>query len=257
MDEGVYNSTKSIDLTHAVTIKSSDALATKPRLTFERRSLFNIENGGSLKLIGLDISGDKADDMAGNAVIRTSRYSMINNYKLIMEHCDFSDLDVNHSFDVFRVFKNTFADSIIMRSCNVQNISGNVMALDQETDDIGIYNAENVEITNCKFENIGGVVLDLHRGGSDESTFGPILDMSDSQFKNVGNNNRNKENASLKLFGVQLANINNLTFEKSKKLDLHLIVGDPVINFSNIKFIDSEGIQSNSEAYQRTNISMQ
>jgi poly(beta-D-mannuronate) lyase len=252
---GSYHLTKSIDINHTLTIRAAEQLTEKPFLSFERRSLFNIENGGSLKLEGVHITGKSADDMSGNSVIRTSRYSMINNYKLIMNQCDFTDLDVNHSFDVFRVFKNTFADSIVMNHCTVKNISGNVMALDQEIDDIGIYNAENVVIANSSFEDIGGVVLDLHRGGRDESTFGPILDMTDTSFKNVGFDQRNAENASVVLHGVQLANINNLTFDRCKKLNLHLIVGDPVIKIANTSFKDSEGITSNSDAYQSEKIS--
>ena len=36
-----------------------------------------IVDGGSLKLVGVTISGTEAPDVAGNAAIRTSRYSML------------------------------------------------------------------------------------------------------------------------------------------------------------------------------------
>ena len=42
---------------------------------------------------------------------------------------------------------------------NFKNISGHVLNLDKEIEDIGIYNVENVVIDDCSFEDIGGVVL--------------------------------------------------------------------------------------------------
>ena len=216
-DEGEYSHTKTIKIPHTLTIRADEKLQNKPKLTFERRSLFILENGGSLTLLGLEFSGDASDDYAGNSVISTSKYSMINNYKLIIRDCDFNDLDVNHSFNVLKVYKNTFADSILIFHSNFRNITGHVLNLDKETEDIGIYNAENVVIDQCSFEDIGGVVLNLHRGGRDESTFGPILDLTNTTFKNVGFDQRNKYNAAVTLHGVQLANMNRLSFPKQQE----------------------------------------
>lgn len=249
---GTYHQTKSVDIPHPLSIISN--AADKPVLTFERSSLFNIQNGGALNLEGVEVDGSECDDYAGNAVIRTSRYSMINNYKLIIKNCDFKDLDVNHSFNVLKVYKNTFADSIVLAGCTFENISGHVLNLDKEIDDIGIYNVEDVEIVNCVFRNIGGSAVKLHRGGRDESTFGPILKMSDSHLENVGNDQRNKNEAAVLLHGVQLAELNNLQFKDSRKLKLHLLVGEPVIKLASIHFNGGEQIESNDEAYQRTKI---
>ncbi|MEZ4687011.1 MAG: chondroitinase-B domain-containing protein [Bacteroidia bacterium] len=228
-EAGEYHATKAIDIHHPLTIRAAAGLTAKPVLTFERSSLFNIENGGSLSLQGLEISGTRCDDKPNNTVIRTSRYSMINNYKLTISDCDFHDLDVNHSFNVVMVYKNTFADSITMLNSTFRNITGHVLALDKEIDDIGIYNVEDVLIEGCQFEDIGGVVLKLHRGGSDESTFGPILVMGNSGFDNVGHDKRNRDEAAISLHGVQKADIHDLQFNASRKIDLYLTVGEPVI----------------------------
>jgi len=40
---------------------------------------------------------------------------MNDNYKLFIDNCEFVDLVVNHSFDVLRVSKGTFADTICIR----------------------------------------------------------------------------------------------------------------------------------------------
>ena len=253
---GNYHQTKSIDIHHSLSIISK-ADKMKPTLTFERASLFNILNGGSLTMDGLQINGSECDDYAGNTVIRTSRYSMIDNYNLMIRNCDFADLNVNHSFNVLTVYKSTFADSILLVNCTFANITGHVLNLDKEIDDVGIYNVENVDIVNCQFKNIGGVALKLHRGGRDESTFGPILKMSESTFDNVGHDVRNKDKAAIVLHGVQFAEINNLSLKDSKKIKLHLIVGDPVIKLNTININGGEAIESNDEAYQHTNISYQ
>lgn len=248
---GNYHQSKSIDVPHTLTVRAS---GDKPTITFERSSLFNIELGGSLALDGVKVSGDRCDDYAGNSVVRTSRYSMIGNYKFMATDCDFVDLDVNHSFNVLRVYKNTFADSITLVGCTFDNISGHVLNLDAETEDVGIYNAENVRIENCKFTNIGGAAVNLYRGGRDESTFGPILEMSNTSFEDVGHDKRNKTQAAVALHGVQYADMKGLSFTNTKKLDMHLVVGDPVIKISDVEFVGSEGIISNDDKYQSKNI---
>jgi len=248
---GEYHQSKAVSIPHTLTIMST---GNKPTITFERSSLFNLENSGSLSLRGIKISGKKCDDYAGNSVVRTSRYSMIDNYKFKAEECDFVDLDVNHSFNVLRVYKNSFADSIALVNCNFDNISGHVLNMNKETDDIGIYNAENVVVDNCTFNNIGGVAINLYRGGRDESTFGPILEIYNTTFDNVGNDKRNKEDAAVAIHGVQVARMNNLTFKDSKKLDIHLVVGEPVIGIKNTSFENSGGISSNDDDYVKENI---
>lgn len=250
---GEYHQSKAINIPHTLTIKSNGG---KPTITFERSSLFNIENGGSLSLQGIKVSGEKCDDYSGNTVVRTSRYSMVDNYKFMVKDCDFVDLDVNHSFNVLRVYKNTFADSVSLINCTFDNISGHVLNMNKETDDRGIYNVENVLIDNCSFKDIGGVAINLYRGGRDESTFGPILNLTNTTFENVGHDKRNKEDAAVSIHGVQLAEINNLKFKDSKKLKLHLVVGEPVIKLNNIDFDGCEEMTSNDDAYQRENINV-
>jgi len=78
--------------------------------------------------------------------------------------------------------------------------------------------------------------------------------LSNSTFDNVGFDKRNKSQSAISIYGVQLANMDSLKFKQSRKLNMHLVVGDPVINLRNITFEDSEGIQSNSEAYHAEGI---
>ncbi|MEO0340869.1 MAG: chondroitinase-B domain-containing protein, partial [Bacteroidota bacterium] len=257
LEPGNYVVTKSIDLTHPVSIISKAEGDQKPVIQFQRTSLFNIENGGSLALKNVIIDGSEAPDAHGNTVIRTSRYSMSRNYKLFIENCDFKDLDINHTFDVLRVYKNTFADSVVLRNSTFTNVDGHVLALDKETDDIGIYNVENVVVENCQFKDISGVVLNLHRGGRDESTFGPMLVFDNSTLENVGKGKRNKSGASISLHGVQVAYIQNSEFKDSNPLRLHLVVGEPVVKVKDSQFIGTPKIEDNGEPYQVENLIFQ
>ncbi len=253
LTSGEFHQTRSIKLDKTLSIQSADGNA-QPMITFERSPLIALENGGALSLDGLHISGKESDDYSGNAVIRTSRYSMINNYKLFVNNCQITDLNVNHSFNFLKVYKNTFADSISITSSNFKDITGHVLNLDKEFDDTGIYNVESVVINQCTFENIGGSAVKLYRGGRDESTFGPMIWLSDSKFVNVGHDKRNKNDSAIHLHGVQHAELSNLEITDSKKINLHLIVGDPVIKLKDIEIQNSEEIKSNSKAYQAENI---
>ena len=254
LEPGNYIVTKSIDLKHPLSIISKTGKENKPHIQFQRTSLFNIENGGSLTLKNVIIDGSEAPDAHGNTVIRTSRYSMNRNYKLFIENCDFKDMDVNHTFDVLRVYKNTFADSIVLRNSTFTNVDGNVLALDKETDDIGIYNAENVVIDDCTFKDISGVALHLHRGGRDESTFGPILVFNKCTLDNVGMGKRNKANASVSLHGVQVAVIQDSQFKESEPVKLHLVVGEPITKIQNCTFENTRQIEDNGEPYETANL---
>ena len=188
----------------------------------------------------MQFDGKESPDYAGNAVMSTSKYSMIKNYTVLINRCDFVNLDVNHSFDVLSVFKNTFADMIQIENSTFKNITGNIVALDKETDDVGAYNAENVILKNNSFSNVGGAVLQLYRGGNDESTFGPILTVSHCVFDNVGKNSRNRYNASLSTYGVQVNRIENNIFNNSKGIKMHLVVGEPIVTILNNNFYNSD-----------------
>jgi poly(beta-D-mannuronate) lyase len=248
----VYYTNKSIVLKFPLTFRA--ASGQRPILHFEKKTLFQLENGGSLALEGLQFDGKESPDYTGNSVISTSKYSMIKNYTILINKCDFTNLNVNHSFDVITVYKNTFADKIQIENSTFKNISGNILAADKETDDVGIYNVENVILKNNSFSNIGGAVLQLYRGGTDESTFGPVLTVSHCVFDNVGKNTRNRYNASLSLYGVQLNTIENNILNNSKGIKMHLVVGGPIVNiFNNNFYATDKMIISGDEKYVEKN----
>ncbi|MCL4106174.1 UNVERIFIED_CONTAM: hypothetical protein GTU68_058480 [Idotea baltica] len=197
-------------------------------LEFERSTLFEIVDGGSLYLKGLSISGKSSPDYVGNSVIRTSRYSMLDNYQVKVEDCDVSQLLVNRFFNFMSVSKSTMADNVEISNSTFSDVSGAILKLDAETDDYGIYNAEYVTVTDSSFTNIQGALVDYYRGGTDESTFGPHFSLTGSQLNNVGVGSKNRSGASIYLHGVQVTAIADNQFENSAVIKVSHTVGEPV-----------------------------
>jgi len=248
---GEYPNTKNIFIRHALTITA--VANAKPVLMTEKNSMFSIENEGALKLSGLEISGKTSPDMAGNSIVTTSKYSMNRNYKLIVENCSVQDLDVNYAFDFLKIYKNTMADSILLSDCQFKNITGNILELNKEYEDLGIYNAEYIILKNSSFTDVQNSVLTVYRGGTDESTFGPKVRVSDCSMTNCGKGNRNPGQNVIYLHGVQLSIITDLNLYECADFRLFLSNGDPVTQIDNLNIFPKAEIVSNNKSYELTN----
>jgi len=249
---GEYLLTKYAVISHPITLKTESG--DKAVVRSEKLSFFVIENGGALELENLWIDGAESPDQAGNSVISTSRYSMNRNYSLAVRDCRVTNLDVNHTFNFLKVYKNTFADSIEILNTEMTNITGSILSLDKETDDLGIYNVENLSIKGSKFTDIQGSVANIYRGGTDESTFGPIVVVDGNDFINTGFGNRNKIGASLKFHGVQKLHISNSNWNKSAPLELYLTNGEPITVIKDVVMNDSGKIRANNNEYKTENV---
>ena len=93
---------------------------------------------------------------------------------------------------------------------------------------------------NNSFTDIQGAVLRLYRGGKDESTFGPFLELDHNVLDHVGYGKKNKYKKALSLYGVQVNDIENNIFNNSKAMEMHLVVGEPVVNILNNNFYKSD-----------------
>ncbi|WP_165749659.1 chondroitinase-B domain-containing protein [Cellulophaga sp. Z1A5H] len=250
---GTYLITKAVQINHPLTFKTSGTK--KATVLFERMMAFEIQNGGSLSLENITFDGTKSPDYAGNSVISTSKNSMLDNYKLFIDNCEFKDMVVNHSFDVLRVSKGTFADTISIQNSTFKNISGHIAALDTETDDIGAYNVEYMLMKNNTVTDMQGAALRLYRGGKDESTFGPFLEVDHNVFNNVGFGKKNKYKAAMSLYGVQVNDIQNNNFNNTNGLKMHLVVGEPIVNVVNNNYYKSGEIEvTGDEKYNVSNL---
>lgn len=207
------------------------------RIEYQRTTLFEIADGGSLQLQDLSVSGKSTPDNVGNSVIRSSRSSMLVNYQVSVENCEITDLDVNRSFNFFYASRQTMADSIDISASRFRDVSGAILKLDNETDDEGIYNADYVRIEDSSFTNVQGALVDLYRGGTDESTFGPHFSLTGSELRAVGTGSKNKSGASVYLHGVQVATIEDNLFSGSAPIKVYHTVGDPVTRIVRNTFV--------------------
>ena len=249
---GEYLMTKFAVITHPISIKTESG--EKAVLRSEKSSFFIIENGGSLEVENLWIDGAESPDLAGNNVISTSRYSMNRNYSLAVRDCKVTNLDVNHSFNFLKVYPSTFADSIDIVNTEMTNITGSILSLDEETDDLGIYNVENVSIKDSTFTDVQGAVANIYRGGTDESTFGPIVVVERNAFNNTGLGSRNKSKASLLFHGVQNLRISNSTLDSSAPLELYLTNGEPITVIKDVVMRGTGAIRANNDGYSIENV---
>lgn len=231
---GRYDVQRIIKLNKTLTVKAANT--GKVEIRFQRSTLFEIGNGGSLELIGLNVSGADAPDYSGNTMLRTAKWGMFKNYRLRMKHCVVEDLEVNHSFHVFDSGSRAFASEIEISNSQFRNISGDVLRLNKEADDLGIYNAEYIRLHHNQFENINGAVAKVYRGGRDESTFGPHLLASNNQIAQVGHGKRNKNRAAFYLHGVQVTDLANNQFSNSAPIIVEHTVGEPVTDISHNQF---------------------
>ncbi|MEL7536604.1 MAG: chondroitinase-B domain-containing protein [Pseudomonadota bacterium] len=249
---GEYLLTKFASVNHPLTLMALKG--GKPIIKSEKSTFIFIENGGALELENLWFDGAESPDLYGNNVISTSRYSMNRNYSLAVRNCRVTNLDVNHSFNFIGIAKGTFAESVEIFDTEMTNITGSILAFDKEPEDLGIYNVENVTIKDSTFSDIQGAVANIYRGGTDESTFGPIVTVTGNTFRNVGLGRRNKSDASLTFHGVQRLNIADSIWENSAPLELFLTNGEPITLIENVVMKGTAPIRTNSEAFSMRNV---
>ncbi|MBW8189418.1 alginate lyase [Neiella marina] len=232
--DGEYDVDRKITVAKTISVKAANK--GKVTINFQGSSLFEIHNDGSLALEGLNISGVDAPDYSGNAMIRTAKWGMYKNYRLSLKGLTVKDLDINHSFHVFDSGARAFADYIDISDSVFSNITGDILRLNKEQDDLGIYNAEYVRLNNNRFEKVEGAIAKVYRGGSDESTFGPHVILNKNMIGDVGNGKRNKEKASLMLHGVQVSVLDNNQFASSAPVIVEHTVGEPKTTIVNNVF---------------------
>lgn len=236
---GTYMVNQVLALDRPVTVEGPAQGAA--RILFSRPTLFEIVPGGSLRLSRLEVSGAAAPDAAGNAVVRARREAA--GYQLVIENTRFEDLTVNRAFNVFAADPDTLADRIVLTSVTADRVSGSVIAAHAETDNLGTYNAEAVEITGSTFRDVAAPMIDLYRGGTDESTFGPRLTLTGSTFERVGR--AGEAPASVRLHGVQQAEIADNRFIDSGPVRSIRQVGEPVLIWRDNGPADSAVLDSN------------
>jgi poly(beta-D-mannuronate) lyase len=210
-------------------------------------ALFIISGKAGLSLTNLHFS---AKDLKTTSFVTTDTAGSSEHYAFQMKNVSIED--ITSCENLFHASKSTLADSIVVYNCSFDGIK-NGFSIAEEKENKGYYNAEKICIVNCKFKNGKGFLMDVYRGGSDESTLGPDLIFA-------GNNILNYATVSgeplIKFTGVQKTKIENNSFTDCNTSATVLAYQDSSRARHSLKanrFIHSGAIRKNSFVSEAAN----
>ncbi len=195
-----------------------DSKKTTKIISGNLQSIFVITGNGSLQLenINFDGAGVKAEHF-----ISSDSSGLSNHYNLAIRNCIIRNLSRDNGCkNVFFAYKYMLADSIVIRSSSFIDNTTNIFTLADEKENKGYYSAEKITIGHNLFRNIEGTLLNVYRGGNDESTLGPNLMVSHNQIKNCNS----ADGPLIQLTGIQFTNIFSNDFIQSN-------TGRPLIQY--------------------------
>ncbi len=164
-------------------------------------AVFIVQGGSSAFFRGLTIDLTKSK---ATSFISLDTSGSSSHQNVVINNCSINNLSTTN---FFTAPKYSVADSIVVGNCSFTNNNCNLFALQNELDNIGYYNVERMKVTGCTFENNNGFILNLYRGGHDESTMGPNLSFINNKILNC-----NGDNELLRIYGVQISTIKNNSF---------------------------------------------
>lgn len=148
-------------------------------------------------------------DLAGvTDFITTDTSGSCNHSNFTFSNAHFSNL--GRTF--FNAAMASVADSIIVYNCTFNNCKGLLFNFTNETANKGLYNVERLKVSNNRFLNCSGPLLNMLRGGNDESTIGPDLVFSKNIITNCTTGNGQP---LIHLFGTQISRIEKNIFINS------------------------------------------
>ncbi len=169
------------------------------------------DGAGSLTVRGVKFSGRLTPGRSLAKGIISTDDTMIEPYSLLVENCSFSDCGES-GFVPIRGLKGSFAESVTIRGCSFEALSGDAINFAAETEDKGRYNADDIIIEDCRFKRILGIPVQIARNGSDESTAGPYVTVRGCTFEDCCNKVRG---SVLRIIGAQVLEISGNAFSGS------------------------------------------
>jgi poly(beta-D-mannuronate) lyase len=187
--------------------KTEVTIYTKKMLT-----AFLIAGKGKLTIEKLLINGSgvQAKHFIANDSLGSSEH-----YNLSIRNSAINALNrKNGCEDLFFAHKYMIADSIIITNSSFRDNDCNFFMMTEEKDNKGYYNAEKIYISQNTFNKVKGVLLNVYRGGNDESTLGPLLTFNNNKITDCG---PGKDAPLVMLYGVQKTSIEKNSFTESNK----------------------------------------
>ncbi len=202
-------------LEQSILIHSDVKVTTKnrKRIAFHAGSMmsvFTIAGSGNLTITDVNFDGS---DIHAKSFISSDTSGGSSHYSLVFRNNYIEGLRKSDGcIQFFNASQAMVADSLVFRGNVFRNNDCNGFMIADETGNKGYYNAEHLNITHNKFENLSGVLLDLLRGGTDESTMGPQLVFSHNVLANCGGPGAD---TLIRLTGVQQSIISSNKFSGS------------------------------------------
>lgn len=214
-DTGRYELTASLVVAKQITLKAKDGLAAKPELVSVSEKGYPafvlLENGADLTVKNLKFISAVNSFAAIESAIVTTTAPMNRPYRITVDGCDFTGFNETGSACI-RGTKSTYAESVSIRHSRFIDCSGAGIDFSAEREDKGIYNVEYLSVVNTLFSNMMNTAINVYRGGNDESTTGPTVEIDHCTFNEVENR---MQGCVVKLFGVQNASVTNTIFYRS------------------------------------------
>jgi poly(beta-D-mannuronate) lyase len=169
---------------------------------YKMLAIFVLAGKGNLTLSDLNINGEKS---TSQHFISNDTAKSAEHFNLTVKNCAISGFSKKNGLeDIFYAYKSLFADSVVFHNNTFSNNDVNIFMMSSENDNKGLYNAERIFIGHNKFENNSGKLLNVYRGGNDESTMGPHLVFSHNKITNCAT----ADNSPLvQLTGVQVSKL--------------------------------------------------
>ena len=228
LSPGEYIVNRTIPLDKSLTLRGAVVEGgDQPVMNFGRPSLFELKEGGNLQLQKLTIDGELAPDSVGNSAIKTTSFPIQSNLEIEMDEVTVRGLVVNKSFNVITLGKSSMAQRVSITNSAFSDITGTILQASAETEDYGQYNVEYLTMTRNSFANVGGPIASIYRGGRDESTFGPFVQITENALSNVGKAPTNGTGGSVHLHGVQTADVSRNQVASSLPVKIIHTVGTP------------------------------
>lgn len=155
--------------------------AKKKKIDFKTpntESVFIIAGNGNLELKNLSVNGK---NIRSRNFIASDTNGSSNHYNLSISNCTIENLSAkNGCTNLFYAYKYMVADSIIFTGNTLSNNEVNLFMMNEEKDNKGYYNAEHILIASNTIRNQTGSLINVYRGGNDESTMGPSLNLKNN-----------------------------------------------------------------------------
>lgn len=207
---GRYTVARAIPVTRTVTLRGAGDPA--PTVTLSDGGFLDIAGGGGVAVEGLAF---RAEAATRPAIAVTP--GMTGNYRIAFDRVIVS---LGAGQDVITLAPGTFADEIRIADSRFVG-ARSVVAAAGETTGRGYYPVERLVIADSHFARVG-MITDLLRGGTDESTFGPFAHVTGSTVTDSG-----QGGVSLRLSGAQQVRVTGNRFERSGPVEVVHSVGTP------------------------------